>query len=87
MKRLLLLLALGGCAETLDPYAREGVWRPSGANDHNLRAMVAAPGEIVVGTGAAGADGQTAAEAVARLRTDRVRPLPETSALRAIGGN
>ena len=85
---LLLVLALAGCAETIDPYVREGVWRPAGVNDHNLRAMVAVPQEIIGGTGADGANGEAASEAIARLRTDRVRPLIEASSLRtAPGGN
>jgi hypothetical protein len=80
--RLLPLLALcalpmlAGCDILTDPYHREGSWRPTGANDFNLRVMAAQPREIIMGTGEAGADGQAAADAVDRLRTDRVRSLP-----------
>jgi len=76
---LLSLALLGGCTEILDQQNRDGAWRPSGANDHNLLLMVAQPNEIRSGTSTSGADGQTAAAAVDRLRTDRVRPLPASS--------
>ncbi len=72
---LLLLLAVAGCAAT-DPYLREGVWRPTGANDHNLRAMIVVPAELARGTGVTTAEGPTAVDAVERLRGDRVRRLP-----------
>lgn len=77
---LCALPLLVGCADLVDPHQREGSWRPSGVNDFNLRVMVANPREIVVGTGDAGSDGQAAADAVDRLRTDRVRPLPVINA-------
>jgi hypothetical protein len=80
MKRaagLLLLVALAGCNQ-IDPYQREGVWRPNGANDANLRAMVAVPSDLVAATPARPADGELAAAAVDRLRHDRVHPLPNT---------
>lgn len=70
------LLALGGCAD-IDPLTRPGVWRPTGANDANLRAMVAVPGDLAQGFGATYGDGHRAARAVERLRSDRVYPLPD----------
>ncbi len=73
---LLVLPLLLGCASLENPSFGEGSWRPSGANEHNLRVMLAEPREIVRGTGEAGADGQAAVDAVERLRTNRVRPLP-----------
>lgn len=66
---------LAGCAE-LDPLTKEGAWRPVGANDINLRAMVAVPGDLVIGRAARDSDGNRAARAVDRLRTDQVYPLP-----------
>lgn len=73
---LLVLCALAGCDILTDPYHREGSWRPTGANDFNLRVMAAQPRDIIMGTGEPGSDGQAAADAVERLRTDRVRSLP-----------
>lgn len=79
MRRLalpaLILLALAGC-DSFDPYEREGSWRPSGANDIALRAMLVEPDELFVGTSERGADGQRGGAAVERLRNDRVRDLP-----------
>jgi len=72
-----LLVALTGCNLT-DPYIRAGNWRPNGANDANLRAMVAVPADLAVATPASPADGKLAASAVARLRTETVRPLPDS---------
>jgi hypothetical protein len=74
---LLLLLALAGCDLT-DPYLRAGAWRPNGANEANLRAMVAVPSDLAVATPASPADGGLAAAALDRLRHDRVRPLPDS---------
>lgn len=76
---LLALLLLPACEATIDPYLAEGRWRPSGANDANLRTMVANPGHLVGGQGPIKVDAQSSASAVARYRADQVRPLPRTS--------
>lgn len=70
-----LLLLLAGC-EQIDPYTREGVWRPRGANEANLRLHVADPAMLDRGAEDPRAEGHIAAAAVQRYRTDRVRPLP-----------
>ena len=69
--------ALSGCAE-IDPYTREGVWRPNHSNDANLRAMVAVPSDLALAALASPADGGLTAQAVSRLRHDRVRALPDS---------
>jgi hypothetical protein len=79
-----LLLLLPGCGDLLIPHTREGAWRPTGTNEHNLRVMAAVPSEIARGTGAPGSDGHTAQQAVERLRTDRVRPLPDSGVARLV---
>ena len=71
-----LLPALAGCAVT-DPLTQEGLWHPTGANEANLRLMVAAPSDLARGVAARGADGHGAARAVDRLRRGRVKPLPD----------
>lgn len=81
---LLPILTLAGCA--VDPYTRDGVWRPSAVNDTNLRAMVADPRDLQQGVGEPGANGALAAAAVQRLLEDRVRPLPSTNIGGAAGG-
>lgn len=84
---LAAVLLLGGCASVLDPHNRDGAWRPTGANEFNLRAMVARPSDLAQGLGEPGAEGQTAAQAIDRMRNDRVRALPDTSvALRQVSG-
>lgn len=82
---LLSILALTGCA--LDPYTRDGVWRPSAINDTNLRAMIADPRDLQQGVGEPGANAASAAAAVQRLLEDRVRPLPSTSTGGVAGGS
>jgi type IV pilus biogenesis protein CpaD/CtpE len=82
---LLTCAALAGCAQ-IDPFQREGMWRPSGANEANLRAMVVDPGHLTVGVGTDRTDGQAAAGAVDRLRRDRVKPLPDTAIARIGAG-
>ncbi len=75
---LMLLCLVGGvlaACDSTDPYLRQGVWRPNGANDADLNAMVAGPSDLALSTPAARADGGLAAAALTRLREDRVRPL------------
>lgn len=78
-RRLLciVVLALAGCDAT-DPYLREGVWRPNGANEANLRAMVASPSDLVRGVASVDGNGQQAAAALDRYRNDKMRPLPDS---------
>ena len=77
------LLGLSGCA-AMDPYRREGDWRPNNANDDNLRAMVASPSDLVRGVGAEGGDGRQAAAALDRLRNDKLRPLPDSAVAKVV---
>jgi hypothetical protein len=86
MKHFVLLLLLIGQAscDSTDPYLREGVWRPSGVNAGNLRAMVSVPSDLLVATRPARGDGGLAAMSVDRLRHDRVRPLPDSGLARVV---
>jgi hypothetical protein len=77
----LLLLLLGGC-EQLDPFAREGAWRPMRANEANLRVHVVDRAMLDRGIDDPRADGAATAAAVHRYRTDRVRPLPASGVAR-----
>lgn len=79
------LLVLAGCSQ-IDPLTKEGVWRPTGANDANLRAMVAVPSDLAYGRAARTSDGGMAARAVERLRTGKVYPLPDTGISKIGGG-
>jgi len=88
---LALPLALGAC-QSFEPDAREGHWRPTGANETNLRLMADRPEDLRRGRAEAmGArfDGHVAAAAVERQRAGQLRPLPEISTapgLRGAGG-
>jgi len=70
----MILLGLAGCAQ--DPYERPGRWQQPGANDRNLRAMVADPGHLSRGVAPLHERGNAGANAVTRLLTERRRPLP-----------
>ncbi len=72
---LLIPLTAAGC-DAIDPYARPGVWTPTGASEANLRAMVANPADLVQGAGESGTPGEPAAGAVAAWRADHAKPLP-----------
>ena len=80
---LLAIPALAGCAQ-VDPFNHAGSWRPGGANERNLQAVLEDPRDLVTGRGASGADGQRAALAVERLRQDRVRSLPASGIARIL---
>lgn len=73
---LLAATALAGCGLAFDPYQPAGRWCPSGANETNLRAMLAEPRDLLAGRGTAQGNGHLAAAAVELLREDKVRPLP-----------
>lgn len=76
-----LLVLLGGCS-SIDPYERQGVWRPLNANEANLRIHVADPAMLERGVDDHRSDGRVMAQAVDRYRHDRVRPLPASSVSR-----
>ena len=79
----ILMLALAGCDAT-DPYLRRGVWRPNGANEANLRAMVVSPSDLVRGVDSAAGNGQQAAAALDRLRNDKPRLLPDSAVAKVV---
>lgn len=86
---LFVLLTLSGCA--LDPYTRDGNWRPSGSAEANLRMQVADPRDYQQGASERGSDGQFGADAVSRLRASRsgqVTPpaLPAASSSAGVSG-
>jgi hypothetical protein len=85
MRALLILpvfAMLAGCAQ--DPFERPQTWSlpPAGlgANDSNLRAMVANPNDLAVGTGDDGSLGPLSVRPVDELLTGRRKPLPSVNA-------
>lgn len=75
---LALTLGATGCAGLNDPFEREGTWRPENVNNANIEAMVARPHDLVMGVNDDVSPGILSAEAVHRLLTDHVKPLPVT---------
>jgi hypothetical protein len=76
---LLLPLLLAACGGGLgDSYARPYTWAPGHVNESTLQAMVADPRDLVTGRSVTSVPSQGAALAVARLRADRVKPLPDS---------
>jgi hypothetical protein len=62
-----LALVAGGCIDP-EPYNRPGTWQATGANDANLRAMIANPADLTRGAQPATASrGEAAAQAAALL--------------------
>jgi type IV pilus biogenesis protein CpaD/CtpE len=79
----LAVLGLTGCDAT-DPYSRDGMWRPNGANEANLRAMVVSPADLARGVESPGGDGQQAAAALDRQRNDKVRRLHDSAVAKVV---
>lgn len=80
-------LLLGACTgSSLDPYSREGNWRPNGANEANLIQMLATPTDYTQGQAAPDAMGELATSAVQRLLQDRVRNLPASATTQGMAG-
>ncbi len=79
--RMLLALSVTGlsvgCTAT-DPLYASGRWYPGGVNAANLAAQVADPADLQHGRHATGSDALLAAAAVARLRQDHVKKLPDS---------
>jgi hypothetical protein len=80
---LLGTLALAGCTTIIDPFQREGVWRPSGVNDANLASQVANPADLAQGREDARGSVRTSTRAVERLWT--AAPAPAAQATQAAG--
>jgi hypothetical protein len=82
---VLLGLAASACSNDTE-IDRPGTWQPTGANEHNLRAMVADPRDLEAGAGSATERGSGATRAVTRLLIDRRRPLLNASISRLAPG-
>lgn len=75
-----VLLVLAGCAQ--DPFDRPGTWSvpigTTGANDANLRTMIADPRDLTAGTGEENSTGTAAAGPVRKLLSGRRAQLPQS---------
>ncbi len=73
-----LAALIQGCAAT-DPLLNQNDWNPIGANAQNIAAQVANPEDLTHGrASSSGSDGEMASNAVLRLRTGHVKPLPDS---------
>ena len=94
MRHLLWLLALlCGCADysfSGDPMDRPGTWTATGANDANLRAMIADPQDLVSGADAPNSLGAEAAPPIGLLLSGKRPALidePTSQLGTSSGGN
>ncbi len=74
---LLLLsgaLMLSACGSR-DPYLRNDVWMPTGANAGNLAAMVANPNDLIVGRHSAVSDTRASMVAIQHIWDGQPQPL------------
>lgn len=78
--------ALAGCVGHDDPFQRPGTWHLTYDNDANLAATVADKRQLVEGVGDPASPGVLSAQAVHRLLTDHVKPLPTTE-ISQVGGS
>lgn len=78
----LLLLTLAGCAS--QQFEKPGTWKlpptGQGANDANLRAMVANPNDLVAGANEPGSNGAEAVRPIELLLSGHRQPLSSVSA-------
>ena len=73
-------IGLSGCSEY--EVDRPGTWRPTGANEQNIRAMLVDPQQYSLGTGAITDRGDAGSRAVTRLNNERRRQLIDAAVSR-----
>jgi len=71
-----LLLLLAACTSP----DRPGTWQPTGANDHNLRAMLVDPNHLIQGIGTPHSRAVTALAPIGRLDRGERPQLPDVRA-------
>jgi type IV pilus biogenesis protein CpaD/CtpE len=79
------LVGLAGCSSR-DPYKRDDVWYPTGANAANLAAQVADPADLAGGRGDPKQRSAAQIKAVTRILTDAPKALSGGSTTAAGGG-
>ena len=79
------LVGMTGCSSR-DPYQRDDVWYPTGANAANLAAQVADPADLAGGRGDPTQRSAAQIKAVTRITTDTPKPLGGGSTTTIPGG-
>jgi hypothetical protein len=77
---LTVLFAVAGCQEPNDPFQRSNTWSVTGANEANLKVMVADPHDLIAGRGESDTLSADAVPPVQRLRTGKRFPLSAETA-------
>ena len=81
------LLAVSGCGlATRDTWNDPGTWKPTGANEANLQAMIANPDDLYEGRGERGSSAVIATTMVNRVLTGSIAKLPTAGGLSFGGG-
>jgi uncharacterized membrane protein YgcG len=71
---LAAVLSVAACQE-IEPYARNDMWQPTGANAGNIAAMVANPYDLLHGRGSDRTDSNEPVLAIHRVNTDHTKAL------------
>ena len=71
---LAVVLSVAACQE-MEPYARNDMWQPTGANAGNIAAMVANPYDLLRGRGSDRTDSNEPVLAIHRVNTDHTKAL------------
>ncbi len=89
MRRIafLLLLLPAACDLQQDPLEKAGTWKPVGANEANLRVMIADPADLAGRPIARTQPANVAVNAIDRLLADKVKPLAVTNTSSVGGGS
>ena len=71
------LIALGGCGfgNSLDPYRKSYVWRPTGAPEANIAAQLVNPQDLAIGRGTTVTDAAAPTLAIQHIWTDTPKSL------------
>lgn len=77
---------LAGCA-AIDPFERDGVWNPTGAERENIAVQAANPSDLLIGHGDATSPGPVASGAIGRIySTDKGQEQSASSGGSSSGG-
>ncbi len=82
---ILVVVFVAGCTND-DPYHRNDVWYPTGANAGNIAAMAVRPSDLIRGRSGTEGDGRQAAGAINRLWQGQAQPTGSASGASAPAG-